>query len=182
MFGFLLPPVHTPVEKNLFVDISKMKKGVGSPPADGVEDEFPTLDFDDTISEELFAIFYGPLDWEAGSDATFNIAYFVDTAPAVAKNVVWSIDYKSIACGDNFDFGGTATVTTISALTTGTPANDTKVHQVQLVIPNVGLIEGGILMVKIYRNPAHGSDDFVGDARLFDVHIKYRADKLGTPV
>lgn len=172
-----------PAKKVIMVDLSKMKKGVGNPPADGVKDGFPTFDFDDTVDEECFAIFFGPLGWKPGSDATFRLGFFVDTAPAAAKNVVWGIEYKSIACADNFDFAaGTTTVLDIVALTTGTPANDCKIHCAELVIPSAGLVEGGILMIRVYRDANHGSDDFVGDARAFDLHIHYIADKAGVAV
>ena len=172
-----------PAEKILFVDLSKMKQGVGNPPADGIKDGFPTYDFDDTTDEEAFAIFFGPQGWKPGSDARFHLAFFVDTAPAAAKNVVWGIEYKSITCDGEFDFSaGTTIVLDTVALTTGTPANDCKVHCAELIIPSAGLVEEGILMVRGYRDANHASDTFVGDARLFDLHIHYIADKAGQAV
>ena len=172
-----------PALRNIMVDLSKMKPGVGNPPADGIEDGFPTFDFDKTTDEEVFAIFYGPLDWMPGSDAIFHISFFGDTAPVGAESVVWGIEYKSINGTGNFDFSsGTTTVLETMVVTAGTPANDKKTHKIELTVPASGLIEGGILMVRIYRDANHGSDTFDADIRVFDVHIDYVAGSAGQAV
>ena len=134
----------------LQVDLTAMKKGVGSPPDDGVEGGQATLDFDATTDEEVFCNFLGPKDWSSTSDATFKVGWFVDTAPAAAAGVTWALEYKSIEIGDAFDFtSGTNIVTSPSAVTTGTPANDKVIHCSDLTVPNAGLISGGILLVRI---------------------------------
>jgi hypothetical protein len=171
------------VEKILFVDLTRMTPATGNPPALNKLDGFRTYDFDDTLDEECFSIFYGPLDWNCCSDAEIHLGFFVDTAPAADKNVVWGVEYKSIAGDGTFDFtAGTTTVLDIVPLTTGTPANDQKVHVAILTVPYTGMIEGGILMVRVYRDANHGSDDFVGDARMFEMNIHYVADKEGKVV
>lgn len=168
------------VEKLHHVGVTRMTPATGNPPAINKADGFRTHDFDDTLDEECFSIFYGPLDWACHSEAVFKLGFFVDTAPGVAQNVVWGIEYKSIVHNGIFDFtAGTTTALEIIPITTGSPLNDKKVHETSLIVPSSGLIEGGILMVRVYRDANHGSDTFVGDARMFSIDIHYIADKLG---
>jgi len=166
-----------------YVDIhlSSMKKGVGNPPIDGLIDGFPTLDFDKTTDEETFAWFNSPSDWDGTEGAIIVGAFCVDTAPVGAENVVWGIEFKSIAGDGNISFSsGTTTDIDSVAVTTGTPANDLKRHYFSGLEIGVGdLIQGGILMVRFYRDANHGSDTFDGDARLISLRIIYTADKIG---
>jgi hypothetical protein len=104
----------------------------------------------------------------------------VDTAPAAPANVVWQIEIKSIACDGIVDFSsGTSTYTDTVAITTGTPANDKKLHCSELTIPAGNLIAGGCLFIRLHRDATHASDTFTGDARLLKAFITYTADKLG---
>ena len=168
------------VEKILFFDLSKMKQGVGNPPGDGIEDGFATYDFDKTTDEETFATFYGPLDWKGGTGADIHLGFFIDIAPIGAESVVFGIEYKSISGGGLFDFSSsTTTVLDTIAITTGTPANDKKLHESTLSIPSEGLIEGGVLMLRVYRDANNGDDDFDDDVRLFEVHIHYKSEQPG---
>lgn len=161
------------------VDLTKMKLGVGNPPAEGLEDGFQTLDFSPTTDEETFASFGSPSAWAATADGVFYFSFFVDTAPASAQNVVWGIEYVSIAADGSFDFTGTTTLTDTVAITTGTPANDSKIHTGSITIPVADLIGGGILLVRFFRDADNGSDTFTGDARFFRLYIEFLSDKMG---
>ena len=169
------------IKKRIMVPLAAIKTGAIDPPSEGTIDGFGTLDFDGgTKDEEVFKPFCGPLDWSAGTGATLNLRFFVDTAPATPANVVWQIEIKSIACDGIVDFSsGTSTYADIVAITTGTPANDKKLHCSELTIPAGDLIEGGCLFIRLHRDATHASDTFTGDARLLKVFITYTADKLG---
>lgn len=162
----------------IYVDLTSMKKGVGAPPGDGVEAGQATLDFDSATDEEVYSKFRGPKIWAPTSDAIFTIDWFVDTAPVGAEYVKLAIEYKSISIGDTFEFTGTSTVSTTAVVTTGTPANDKKTHTTNITIPNAGLIAGGILLVRIYRDTSV-ADDYSADARIFSNVIVYLSDRLG---
>lgn len=177
--GILTLHADARVYKTLFFDLSKMKLGVGNPPGEGLESGFPTLDFDDNNEEETFADFFGPLDWDPLSDAEFHLGFFIDTAPATAANVVFGLEYVSITSDGIFAFTGTTIVTTTVPITTGTPANDKKIHTAFLTVPVAGLIEEGILLIRFFRDATNVADTYTGDARLFDLHIDYIANKLG---
>ena len=163
------------LEKILFFDLSKMKKGVGSPPDDGVEQGFETLDFGATNDEETYAVFYGPLDWAAGSVAEVHMGFFVDAAPVTADTVVWGAEFVSIDPDGVFSFTSTDTALDSVRITAGV---NKKVHDAILIIPAVDLEEESILMMRTYRDANNGSDTNTSEARLFDFHIHYWRDKI----
>lgn len=169
------------VTKTQEISLSSMKKGVGSPPADGLKDGFPTLDFDDSTEEEVFFDFIAPSDMDLTADMGMHIMFFVDTAPASAKGVVWGIEWKNIATGEKLDFtSGTATITDTCAVTTGTPANDSVIINCEGLTGGGGTISAGdLLQMRLFRDATNGSDTFVGDARLIEAHVHYTANKLG---
>jgi len=168
------------VYKDIQIGCSQMKKGVGSPPGEGLIDGFPTLDYDDSSEEESFCAMFGPLDWAGSTDATIHLEFFVDTAPAAAANVVWGVEYKSIPAGGTIDFSsGTTTDTDTVAITTGTPANDKKLHEsTGLTFSN--LVQDGVLLFRLFRDATNASDTYTGDARFLKAHVHYTSDKLGT--
>ena len=172
------------VKKRIMIPLTAVKHGAVDPPSEGSVDGFRTLDFDGVNKdEEVFKPFCGPLDWASGTGCTVNLRFFVDTAPAGAANVVWQVEVKSIACEGIIDFSsGTSTYTDIVAITTGTPANDKKVHCSELTIPAGDLIEGGCLFIRLHRDATHASDTFTGDARLLKTFITYTANKLGEAI
>ena len=66
------------LEKILFFDLSKMKKGVGSPPDDGIEQGFETLDFGATNDEESILMMRIYRDANNGSDTNTSEARLFD--------------------------------------------------------------------------------------------------------
>lgn len=167
------------VTKRIHIPLSVFKFPISFPPGEGEVDGFPTLDFEGTTKhEQVFEIFYGPFGWCPDTGATMSVEFFVDTAPATIESVVWQLDYKSIAGNGVFDFSGATNIIDTVALATGA-GNNKKIHTATFTIPSTGLICGGILLLRVHRDPAHGSDDFLGDARAIRAHIDYIADKLG---
>lgn len=164
------------------IDIAVPKRPSANPPAEGTLDGFPTLDFDDGTEESILLSFHINHGYADAEFVRLHLDFLVNTAPANPANVVWSAQYKLVAHGDNFDFtSGTSTVTVVEAITTGTPANDKKVHETSaLVFDTTGWVAGNTVYVRLYRNPGHGSDNFVGDVRLHgQIHGEWLADRLG---
>lgn len=164
------------------IDITLPRRPTANPPAQGNEDGFDTLDFDDTTDESIFAEMHLHHDYAAAGLVHVHIEFFVDTAPAGASNVVWGVEYKQVSHGDNFDFGaGTSTVTVTEAITTGTPANDKKIHEsAALALTTAGFAPDDTIFMRIYRDADNGADTFTGDARIIGkIHIEYLSDRLG---
>lgn len=170
--------------KQIDIDIAIPKRPAANPPAESTEDGFPTLDFDDTQEESIYMEFHLPHDYKGAGTIHIHFDFFVDTAPAGAANAGWGVEYKQISHGDNFDFGaGTSTVEAATAITTGTPANDKKIHEITaLALTTTSFVAGDTIYTRIYRNVGVASD-FTGDVRVIGkVHIEYLADRLGEDV
>ena len=169
------------VLKSIDIDITVPKRSVANPPAEGVEGGFPTLNFDDTTEESVFLEFHLPHEYKISGMIHFHFDFFVDTAPAAAKNAGWCVEYKKVSHGDIFNFGaGTTTAELITPITTGTPANDKKINNSdELALTTTGWIPGDTIYCRFYRNVSV-ADDFTGDIRVIGhFHIEYLSDKLG---
>lgn len=169
------------VLRNQEVDLSSAKLGVGSPPAAGTEDEFPTIDFDKTNIEEVFFKVHTPADYATGTDVEIHLDFFVDTVDAgTQRAVVWGAEYKVVQHGDTFDFdAGTATVGETCEIPIATGNKDLLTCESMTFIA-ANLPGEGLLLVRVFRNATHGDDDHDGDARLAFIHLEYTAGSLGT--
>ena len=156
---------------------------IANPPGEGLEDGFATHDFNPTIDESVYFHLELPHDYAAGGLIHIHFDFFVDTAPASAQSVVWGVEYKKQSIGDNFDFGaGTTTAYTQTSVTTGTPANDKKVHESsEISLTVAGFVPGDYLLLRLFRdaNGTGGTDDYTADARIIDYHIEYLSNRLG---
>ncbi len=159
------------------------KGGVG--PADSDEDNFPIHDYDSTNDESVHIHWEIPHVYASAGEIHLHVEFFVDTAPASAKNVTWGVEYKKQSIGDNFDFGaGTTTVIVNTALATGTPANDKKIHSsAEIHLITTGFEPMDVVLIRIFRDAdaseGGATDDFGSDARVFNYHLMYLSDKLG---
>ncbi len=170
---------------NQSVDVEPgiVKRSVANPPGEGTEDGFLTHDFDASTDESVFFHWEIPHDYASAGTIHIHFDFFVDTAPAGAESVVWGVEYKKQSVGDNFDFSaGTTTAYTQESITTGTPANDKKIHRSSAISLTVtGFEPGDFVLLRFFRdaNGTGGTDDYTADARIVDYHIEYIADKLG---
>ncbi len=154
-----------------------------NPPGEGTEDNFATHDFNASTDESVYFHLELPHDYAAAGTIHIHFDFFVDTAPASAQGVVWGVEYKKQSIGDNFDFdAGTTIDYTTTAVTTGTPANDKKVHQsAEIDLTTTGFAPNDYILLRLFRDAdgTGGTDDFTADARVIDYHIEYLSDKLG---
>jgi len=160
------------------VDIAIPKRPAANPPGEGVEDNFPTLDFDDGTDESVFFLYELPEEFYKGGNIAVELTWFVDTAPAGVESVVWGLEYKKQSEGDNFDFGaGTTTATDTEVVTAGTPANDKKLHRTTFptLFAAPGALPHDYFLVRIYRDADNVADDFTGDARLVSINVNIEA-------
>ena len=157
--------------------------GVG--PADTTEDDFPVHDYDATNDESVFIHWEIPHEYASAGEIHLHVEYFVDTAPAGAANVTWGVEYKKQSIGDNFDFSaGTTTVIVNDALTTGTPANDQKIHSSdEIHLTTTGFEPMDVILIRVFRDAdaseGGATDDFGSDARVFNYHLMFLSDKMG---
>jgi hypothetical protein len=166
------------------IALSKMKKGVGDPPGDGLEDGFPTLDFSSVNDEEVFFKFSVPRRYDFSTDMELHIKFFVDTAPVAAAGVTWGLEWKPVASGETFSFAsGTGTLTDTCPITTGTPANDKALMSCEGFGDGADEMEfEDLILMRLYRDVSDAGDTFVGDARLAEAHVHFIQNKLGTAI
>lgn len=163
------------------ISLSAMKRGVGSPPGEGLVDGFPTLDFASGADEEVFFSFHTPSRYDGTMDMAIHLAFFVDTAPVAAAGVYFAVEWKVIAEGAAVDFSaGTATVGHLHAITTGTPANDEVLMEDIQIEGGAGAIASdSLILCRLYRDVSNAGDTFAGDVRLIATHVHYVSNKLG---
>ena len=158
------------------------KGGVG--PTDSAEAGFPIHDYQATNDESVHIHWEIPHDYASAGEIHFHVEFFVDTAPGAAANVTWGVEYQKLSIGDNFNFGATTTVITNTALTTGTPANDKKIHSsTEIHLTTTGFEPMDVILIRIFRDAnaseVGATDNFANDARVFNYHLMYLSDKLG---
>ncbi len=164
------------VKKTKVVSPSTVALGPNAPGQAEVGN-FEVLQFSGTgvIAEEIFFEGHVPGDWASGTDITIHIEW----APTDgnAGNVVWQMDWVALQAENN---------EVLTAGTTSTSITDaTQTLQDELLETGDMTISGGILAldnvvgIRIYRDPAHISDTYAGDASLVLIHFEYIADKLG---
>jgi len=166
------------------IHLSSMKKGVGSPPGDGIKDGFPTLDFSSGADEEVFFSFVTPLAYDVSTNLFIHLLFFVDTAPATPAGVAWAIEWKAIAPGETVDFTvGTDTIVQVCPITTGSPTNDALLLDCDSISGGAGTVApSDLLFCRLYRDTSDPGDTFANDVRLIGSHVNYIANKLGTPI
>ena len=182
--GYMTMAGTARVLRNVDFEPKAVKQG-GVGPADGGGTGFPTHDYDQTNDESVLIHWEIPHEYASAGEIHLHVEFFVDTAPASAESVTWGVEYKKLSIGDNFDFSsGTTTVIVNTNLTTGTPANDGKTHSsAEINLTTTGFEPMDVVLIRIFRDAdaseAGATDDFGGDARVFNYHLMYLSDKMG---
>lgn len=156
-----------------------------NPPAEGLESGFRTHDYDPDTDESVYFHFEIPDGYKDAGIIRVRYTFFVDTAPASAENVVWGLEYKKLSEGDNFSFSSTTTIYSQEAVTTGTPANDKKIHvTLSLALVTTGFEARDTLLLRFFRDAdgTGGTDDFTGDARALNYFVEVEKDTVGDPM
>jgi len=165
------------------IDLAIPKRPAANPPAEGTEASFPTLDFDDTVDESILVVYHLKENYASAGTVRMHVDFFVDTAPVADANIVWGLEYQKLSHGDNFNFGATATLTTVETVTSGTPANDKKIHETDnFTLTTTGWVPHDIILIRLYRDADNSADNFTGDARLMHIHIHFLSDKSGEDI
>jgi hypothetical protein len=153
------------------VDLSIPKRPAANPPNEGTEDGFPTLDFDDTTDESVFLMWQLSKEYFTAGRVIVQIFWFVDVAPGAEKYVTWGLEYKKLEVGEAFDFS--AGTTTVYDQELVDPATNKKMHMTTFSLTTTGWETTDGLLIRFFRDAdgTGGTDDFVGDARMFYITI-----------
>jgi hypothetical protein len=128
-----------------------------------------TLDFDTTTQEFAQFDIRMPKSWDE-STVTF-IPVWSHAATTTNFGVVWGLDAVAVSDDDTMDVAfGTAQTST----DTGGTTNDSYQGPESSAITIAGTpAEGDLVMFRIHRDPANGSDTMAIDARLHGVLLLY---------
>ncbi len=111
-------------------------------------------------------------DWKVGTDIYPHI-HWAHKIGAPSGDIVWQMDY-SIAKGFSQEV-----FPAITTLTMQQAAGTQYYHQIvesNTSIPAASIEADSVVLVRIYRDSAHGSDDFEDDAFLVQVDLHYESD------
>ncbi len=167
------------VEREFLIDMKSVNRSHPTNPAESNEDDFTTIDFDDSTEESIYFDIHSPSDLAPGEDASLDVGFFVDDVDDAAQRaVVWSVEYKVVQNGQVLDFDtGTSTTTLVVEIPTITA--DKGMFFVGVSLDASDLPGVGLLLMRLYRNVDHVDDDHNGDARLKTMSLHYISDRLG---
>lgn len=128
--------------------------------------------FDAATSESAQAAIQMPKGW----DGSAIVAQFIWTHPATTTNfgVMWGIAAVALADGDALD---SAFGTAVEVSDTGGTTDDCYISPESGAVTVAGSPGAEELVIfKVYRDPADGSDTMAVDAKLLGVKIHYTTD------
>ena len=181
--GFMTMAGTARVMRSVDFEPDAVKKG-GVGPTDSTEAGFPIHDYQAANDESVHMHWEVPHDYASGGEIHLHVEFFVDTAPGGAANVTWGVEYQKLSIGDNFDFTATTTIIVNEAITTGTPANDKKIHSsAEIHLVTTGIEPMDVILIRLFRDAdaseVDATDNFANDVRVFNYHLMYLSDKLG---
>jgi hypothetical protein len=116
-------------------------------------------------------------DLKADTTPTFHVHWTHNTAVPTG-NVVWQIDY-SYARGYEVD-----TFPAVTSLSTTDAAAAQYIHHItaddDMPFNESTAEPDGLILCRIYRDPAHASDTFENDAFLVGIDLHYQLGQIGT--
>jgi hypothetical protein len=181
VFNVLFIPVGdapTLGKQSIWMPASAMVPRTTNPPAAGTlemttnKNMVKTLDFDATTQEFAQFDIRMPKSWDEGTVSFVPV--WSHAATATNFGVVWGLDAVAVSDDDALDVAfGTAQTST----KTGGTTNDVYQGPESAAITIAGTpAAGDLVMFRIHRDPANGSDTMAIDARLHGVLLLYTND------
>lgn len=111
-------------------------------------------------------------DYKEGTDIYPHIHWSPTTASA--GNVKWQLEYSVVSPGGAISGSSTTTVTQA--------ASGIKLHNAEFTtsIPGTNRKIGDQIMLRLFRNPSDGADDYGDPAALISFGIHYQVDDIGS--
>lgn len=123
------------------------------------------------ILEQLYGQFELPHDYEQGSILSPHVHWTPTTT--ASGSVIWNMDYAYANVNDVHISG------TVSGECSG---GGTGIHRLCALtdISITGARIGGVMSIRLYRNPTASGDTYINDAALLSIGIHYKSDTLGS--
>ncbi len=163
------------VIKEIQIKAEALKLG-GTAPGAAIVGVFSVLQFAGVGgAETVYTSFHMPTDWASGTDINVHIHWAPTNGNA--GTVVWQMTWNALASENDEVISGAGTTTSVSDATQ--ELQDELLESGDMTIAAAGLAAEDTIGISIFRDPAHGSDNYGSDASFVIMEISYTANKLG---
>lgn len=133
--------------------------------------------FNYNIEQEVYFTIQLPHGYKEGSTIFPHVHWTTATGSPSGADVVWSLEYTTVAIGGTFS--NTTTITATNILGSITPSG-TFQHLISSfpAISGTGLGISTVIIGRLYRNVSHANDTFANPVGMlgFDIHIEKDTD------
>jgi hypothetical protein len=136
--------------------------------------------FSATTEQELYFTIQLPHSYKHGSDLFPHVHWTTATGTPSSTNVTWGLEYSVISIGGNFP---TTESLTSSTIISGIPTiTGTGQHLITALgtISGTGMNISTVLVCRVYRAAANGTDTFANEAGFLGFDIHYEQDTQGS--
>jgi hypothetical protein len=162
------------IKKHLILGVGKATPGA-SAPTSAVIGNYAVLQFSNIVTNSAYITFHMPDDWDSSTDMEAHIHW----APVNgnAGDVVWDLDYSSLASDNNEVISGAGTNLSVTDSTQSLQDELLLTDDVTIVKEN--LADADAVGIKLSRNTGDAADTYGAAASLIYLEVKYTANKLG---
>jgi hypothetical protein len=135
--------------------------------------------FDKETEEELYFCTQIPHSYKIGTPLYPHVHWTTRSGTPSGTNVVWGLEYTVVAIGGSF---GNTTILTANSLIPGITPSGTGQHLITPLgtIPSTGLGISTILVCRVFRAAANGSDTFDNETGLLGIDFHFQKDTEGS--
>lgn len=160
--------------RHIVMDPERFRLPGVTPPGEGFEGLFHTLDFASNREESAYVEEHVPWRWDVTTDVEIMIDWLHDSADN--GKVRWGLEYKTIGISETIDGAGTI----IEQTSAGNHPAGKEVRTIFTArIPCQVLAHDNNLAIRLFRNHDHGDDTLAEDARMIHLHLHFAMDRLG---
>ena len=166
------------VKKYITIKAEAFKVGSTAPTATTIG-SFSVLQFAGVGAvESIYTSFHVPTSWIIGTDIGVHIHW----APinANAGTVVWQMTWNAVASEANEIISGAGTTIFVADASQG--LQDEQLETENMLIAGTSLELKDSIGIRIFRDPAHGSDNYASTASFILLEIYFIAGNLGETV
>lgn len=135
--------------------------------------------FSKSSEQELYFSVQIPHSYKIGTTLYPHIHWTTKTGTPTGTDVVWGLEYTVVAIGGTF---GNTTILTANSLIPGMTPTGTGQHLITPLgtIPGTGLGISSVLICRVFRAAANGSDTFDNETGLLGIDFHFQKDTEGS--
>ncbi len=163
----------------LIPGLSLARQAANNPTIKAFRGDIDQLAFAGTgAMEEAFSIIHLLHGFKQGTSPTIHI-HWGHIIGSPTGNVKWNVDYTVAAAYGVGTFDAPTTLSTIQAVAAQYVQQLTDDDDMT-VVSTSDLEPDGVILIRVYRDPADEDDTFENDAYLFHIDLHYERSHIGT--